>query len=152
MEMNNGFVEKDPSIGSRTATEKGFKVDANGVPLDIIAKQRENEKAKNANGGDDITNDPMFAEMFGQAGVAQKDPFSKGGNEDHWISGSPAPIPQKKEEPKKSVKEQEEIPLEQQMIPTNDPNDISNDPKLKEMLNSMGDKNESESSDSHTIN
>ena len=148
MESDVRFIAKDPSVGAKTAKETGFKVDENGIPLDIIAKQRENEKVKNNTSSDDITNDPMFAEMFGHAGTKPKDPFSKGGNEDHWISGTPAPI--KKEEP--VAKKSNDIPLENQMVPTNDPNDISNDPKLKEMLNSMGDKNESETSDSHTIN
>lgn len=140
------FISKNPRIGARTATEKGFKVDANGVPLDIVAKQLENQKK---NGNDDITNNPMFAEMFGHPGVEVKDPIKQGGNEDHWFSGTPRPIPKKEVEQQRPTKKVEDIPLENQIVPTNDPNDITNNPKLKEMLKSMEEHNESDSSDSH---
>ena len=144
MERDARFIETDPSVGRRKATDSAFKVDANGVPLDIVARQKENQKVDS----NDITNDPMFAEMFGSAGVEVKDPWKKGGNEDHWITNS-APAPVKNTQ--QTQKPKEEIPLENTIVPSSDPNDITNDPKFKEMMGSMEANNESDSSDSHMI-
>jgi hypothetical protein len=146
---NSNFVGTNPSIGARRPTREGFKVDSDGTPLDIIAKQKANDNV----GSDDITNDPMFAQLFGHAGKKVKDPFSQGGNEDHWFSGTPTPI--KKESETKSEKKVEEPNT---ITPSEDPNDITNDPKLQNMLKNMNSgseasTNESEKniSDSHTM-
>ena len=61
MDNNVQFIESDPLKGARRPKTTGVKVDSNGVPLDIIAKQKENQKIS----PDDITNDPAFMEMFG---------------------------------------------------------------------------------------
>lgn len=148
---NSNFIGTNPSIGARRPSREGFKVDSDGTPLDIIAKQKANENI----GSDDITNDPMFAQLFGHAGKKVKDPFSQGGNEDHWISGTPTPIPTKKESETKTEKKVEEPNT---IVSTDDPNDITNDPQLQSMLENMHSdsevsKNESEinNSDSHTM-
>lgn len=144
---DSNFIGTNPSIGARRPTREGFKVNANGVPLDIIAKQKANENIAS----NDITNDPEFAKLFGQAGTEIKDPFKKGGNEDHWISGSPAPIKTKTDAtPKPATNETVE-----KITPSDDPNDITNDPNLKAALSNMKTSevnNESELSDSHTMN
>ena len=87
MDNNVQFIMSDPMKGARRPKTTGVRVDSNGVPLDIIAKQKENQKTA----PDDITNDPAFMEMFGHAGQEQKDPWKQGGNEDNWYSGSPKP-------------------------------------------------------------
>lgn len=145
---NSNFIGTNPSIGARRPSREGFKVDSDGTPLDIIAKQKANENI----GSDDITNDPMFSQLFGHAGKKVKDPFSQGGNEDHWISGTPTPI-KKESETKKKVEEPNTINVQSE-----DPNDITNDPQLQSMLENMHSgsevsKNESETniSDSHTM-
>lgn len=148
---NTGIFMSDPSVGARRPQQTGFKVDANGVPLEIIEKEKANKKTSS----NDITDDPAFKALFGHAGTEVKDPVSEGGNEDHWISGT-ANIPpsqaSKQKEPEKKPIAQEDIPIDQMMIPTNDPNDISNNPELQKMLSGMKeDKIESDTSDSHTM-
>ena len=143
---DSNFIGTNPSIGARRPTREGFKVNANGVPLDIIAKQKANENIAS----NDITNDPEFAKLFGQAGTEIKDPFKKGGNEDHWISGSPAPIKTTTNPAPKPTKSE---PVEK-ITPSGDPDDITNDPNLKAALsnmNSSGVNNEPELSGSHTM-
>lgn len=145
---DSNFVGTNPSIGARRPTREGFKVNANGVPLDIIAKQKANENIAS----NDITNDPEFAKLFGQAGTEIKDPFKKGGNEDHWISGSPAPIKTKTDTTPKQTTTTETV---EKIKPSEDPDDITNDPNLKAALSNMQSSevnNESELSDSHTMN
>ena len=61
MDNNVQFIESDPLKGARRPKTTGVRVDSNGVPLDIIAKQKENQKTA----PDDITNDPNFEKMFG---------------------------------------------------------------------------------------
>lgn len=139
MDNNVQFIASDPMKGARRPKTTGVRVDSNGVPLDIIAKQIENRKTA----PDDITNDPAFMKMFGHAGQEQKDPWKKGGNEDNWFSGSPKPVtPQ---------------PTQQKTQPvTTEPvnmgsNDITNDPEFEKMFGkSEVVNNESDSSDSHT--
>lgn len=145
---DSNFIGTNPSIGARRPTREGFKVNANGVPLDIIAKQKANENIAS----NDITNDPEFAKLFGQAGTEIKDPFKKGGNEDHWISGSPAPIKPKADTTPKQTTTTETV---EKIKPSEDPDDITNDPNLKAALSNMQSSevnNESELSDSHTMN
>ena len=130
MDNNVQFIMSDPMKGARRPKTTGVKVDSNGVPLDLKTAP------------DDITNDPVFMEMFGHAGQEQKDPWKKGGNEDNWYSGSPKPVtPQ---------------PTQQKIQPiTTEPidmgsNDITNDPEFKKMFSkSEVVNNESDSSDSH---
>ena len=137
MDNNVQFIMSDPMKGAKRPKTTGVKVDSNGVPLDIIAKQKENQKAA----PDDITNDPAFMEMFGHVGKEQKDPWKKGGNEDNWYSGSPKPIPPQ--------------PTKQDVQPAKEPidmgsNDITNDPEFEKMFGkSEVVNNESDSSDSH---
>ena len=145
---NSNFIGTNPSIGARRPSREGFKVDSDGTPLDIIAKQKANENI----GSDDITNDPAFAKLFGHAGKKVKDPFSQGGNEDHWISGSPVPIKNESRTEKKVAEQPSAI------TQSEDPNDITNDPNLQGMLKNMHSgsevsTNESEKniSDSHTM-
>ena len=139
MDNNVQFIMSDPMKGAKRPKTTGVKVDSNGVPLDIIAKQKENQK----NSPDDITNDPAFMEMFGHVGQEQKDPWKKGGNEDNWFCDSPNnPIT-----PQSS---------QQNTQPATKPidmgsNDITNDPEFKKMFGkSEVVNNESDSSDSHT--
>ena len=139
MDNNTQFIMSDPMKGARRPKTTGVKVDSNGVPLDIIAKQKENQKLS----PDDITNDPTFMEMFGHVGQEQKDPWKKGGNEDNWYSGSPKPItPQQTQQKTQSVTTE---PIDMGS------NDITNDPEFEKMFGkSEVVNNESDSSDSHT--
>ena len=138
MDNNVQFIMSDPMKGARRPKTTGVKVDSNGVPLDIIAKQKENQKISQ----DDITNDPTFIEMFGHVGQEQKDPCKQGGNEDNWYSGSPKPVtPQETQQNAQSTTE----PIDMGS------NDITNDPKFEKMFGkSEVVNNESDSSDSHT--
>ena len=139
MDNNVQFIESDPLKGARRPKTTGVKVDSNGVPLDIIAKQKENQKIS----PDDITNDPAFMEMFGHAGQEQKDPWKKGGNEDNWFCDSPNnPItPHSSQQNTQSVTK----PIDMGS------NDITNDPEFEKMFGkSEVVNNESDSSDSHT--
>ena len=137
MDNNLQFIVTDPMKGAKRPKTTGVRVDSNGVPLDIIAKQKENQKTS----PDDITNDPAFMEMFGHVGHEQKDPWKKGGNEDNWISGSPKPItPQSTQKNTKSVEEPIDMGSD----------DITNDPNFEKMFGKTEVvKNESDSSDSH---
>ena len=139
MDNNTQFIMSDPMKGARRPKTTGVKVDSNGVPLDIIAKQKENQKLS----PDDITNDPTFMEMFGHVGQEQKDPWKKGGNEDNWYSGSPKPItPQQTQQKTQSITTE---PIDMGS------NDITNDPEFEKMFGkSEVVNNESDSSDSHT--
>lgn len=135
------FIYTDPSVGVKRPKQTSFKVDANGVPLDVVAKQQ----ANNGVGSGDITNDPMFLEMFGSVGKEVKDPIKQGSNEDRWISGNSTPI--QETQPKKN-----EEPKVENMVSVEDPDDISNNPELLSMLNNNKEaKNESDSSDSYTM-
>ena len=137
MDNNVQFIMSDPMKGAKRPKTTGVKVDSNGVPLDIIAKQKENQKAA----PDDITNDPAFMEMFGHVGKEQKDPWKKGGNEDNWYSGSAKPVPPQ--------------PTKQDVQPVKEPidmgsNDITNDPEFEKMFGkSEVVNNGSDCSDSH---
>ena len=139
MDNNTQFIMSDPMKGARRPKTTGVKVDSNGVPLDIIAKQKENQKLS----PDDITNDPTFMEMFGHVGQEQKDPWKKGGNEDNSYSGSPKPItPQQTQQKTQSITTE---PIDMGS------NDITNDPEFEKMFGkSEVVNNESDSSDSHT--
>ena len=139
MDNNTQFIMSDPMKGARRPKTTGVKVDSNGVPLDISAKQKENQKLS----PDDITNDPTFMEMFGHVGQEQKDPWKKGGNEDNWYSGSPKPItPQQTQQKTQSITTE---PIDMGS------NDITNDPEFEKMFGkSEVVNNESDSSDSHT--
>ena len=139
MDNNTQFIMSDPMKGARRPKTTGVKVDSNGVPLDIIAKQKENQKLS----PDDITTDPTFMEMFGHVGQEQKDPWKKGGNEDNWYSGSPKPItPQQTQQKTQSITTE---PIDMGS------NDITNDPEFEKMFGkSEVVNNESDSSDSHT--
>ena len=137
MDNNVHFIASDPMKGAKRPKTTGVRVDSNGVPLEIIAKQMENRKTS----PDDITNDPAFMKMFGHAGQEQKDPWKKGGNEDNWFVGTSKPIaPQ---------------PTQQKAQPVTEPvnmgsNDITNDPDFEKMFGkSEVVNNESDSSDSH---
>ena len=140
MDNNVQFIESDPLKGARRPKTTGVKVDSNGVPLDIIAKQKENQKIS----PDDITNDPAFMEMFGHVGQEQKDPWKKGGNEDNWFCDSPNnPItPHPSQQNTQSVTKPIDMGSD----------DITNDPEFKKMFGKSEEvvNNESDSSDSHT--
>ena len=69
MDNNVQFIESDPLKGARRPKTTGVKVDSNGVPLDIIAKQKENQKTA----PNDITNDPEFKKMFGKSEVVNNE-------------------------------------------------------------------------------
>lgn len=139
MDNNVQFIESDPLKGARRPKTTGVKVDSNGVPLDIIAKQKENQKLS----PDDITNDPAFMEMFGHVGQEQKDPWKQGGNEDNWFCDSPNnPITP---HPSQQNTQTATKPIDMGS------NDITNDPEFKKMFGkSEVVNNESDSSDSHT--
>ena len=138
MDDNVQFITSDPLKGARRPKTTGVKVDSNGVPLDIIAKQKENQKIS----PDDITNDPAFMEMFGHVGQEQKDPWKKGGNEDNWYSGSPKPVTPQQTQQKTQSNTTEPIDMGS--------NDITNDPEFEKMFGkSEVVNNESDSSDSH---
>ena len=138
MDNNVQFIASDPLKGARRPKTTGVKVDSNGVPLDIIAKQKENQKTA----PNDITNDPEFEKMFGHVGREQQDPWKKGGDEDNWYSGSPKPVtPQ--------PTQQKTQPITTEPIDMGS-NDITNDPEFEKMFGkSEVVNNESDSSDSH---
>lgn len=134
MDNNVQFIVTDPMKGAKRPKTTGVKVDSNGVPLDIIAKQHAQ---------DDITNDPAFMEMFGHVGQEQKDPWKKGGNEDNWFSGPSKPIvSQPTQQTTKSATES---------IDDMGVDDITNTPEFEKMFGKTEViNNESDFSDSHT--
>ena len=69
MDNNVQFIASDPLKGARRPKTTGVRVDSNGVPSDIIAKQKENQKTA----PDDITNDPEFEKMFGKSEVVNNE-------------------------------------------------------------------------------